>query len=191
MADGEEILWQGQPKGRILWADALQFRTLFGLVFACFAIFWIAGARNASSPDSPVIGLIGPLMAVPLVLVGLWIAGGWLFWDAFIRAGTHYTLTDRHAYIARHALGRRTMEAWPLAEIDRIWLEDGHPGAVRFEVTGDVRHARSRGAPIRLPFLPQQRAPLGFRDLDDPRRAHQLMLKAWQHSPEPDPETAP
>ncbi len=176
LASDEEILWQGQPQGRIIWRDALSMQSVMGLAFGGFAIFWIIGARGSSPEDDAVFAFVFPLLGIPFVLIGLWLAVGRLVWDAAMRAGTHYTLTNHHAYIARHMLGRRSLESWPLAEMDGITLDDGHPGSVLFDVSAELRRERMRPNPVRPPFV-TKRPVLGFRQIDDPRRVHRLITE--------------
>ena len=175
IAAGETILWQGQPASGILWRNLLQKETIIGLVFGGFAIFWIIGARSnvpASAPD--VFSLIFPLFGLPFVLIGVWLVIGRLIWDAALRSGTHYTLTDRNAYISRDMLGRRSFESWPLDGIKAMHLDDGHPGSVFFEVSAAVRQEHARPLPVRAP-LTFRKPELGFRQIDDPRRVHRLI----------------
>ena len=171
----EELLWQGRPQSRLIWRDALSARSVMGLVFFGFALFWINGAWTqapASAPDA--FQLLFPLLGVPFVLIGLWLAIGHLIWDAALRAGTHYTLTTRNAFISRHMFGRRSLESWPLDEMERVTLVDGHPGSVLFEVTNGVRAERARPMPVKAPIA-TRRPTLGFRQIEDPRRVYRLL----------------
>ena len=175
LAPDEELLWQGQPQARIIWRDALSVRTVIGLVFFGFALFWINGARTQTPAGAPdVFQLLFPLLGVPFVLIGLWLALGRLIWDAALRAGTHYTLTNRNAFISLHMFGRRSLESWPLDEIERVTLVDRHPGSVLFEVSADLRRERAQPMPVKPP-LATRRPSLGFREITDPRRVYTLI----------------
>ena len=170
----EELLWQGQPHVRIVWRDALSPRTVMGAIFFGFALFWINGARSTAPADAPVFNTLFPLLGVPFILLGLWLAVGHLIWDAALRAGTHYTLTNRNAFISRHMFGRRSLESWPLDEIERVTLVDGHPGSVLFEVSAGLRLERAQPMPVKPP-LATRRPRLGFREITDPRRVYTLI----------------
>jgi len=171
---GETILWQGQPMGGVIWRDVFQMRTVMGVFFIGFAIFWIIGARSTAPADEPLFRLLFPLLGVPFVLIGIFLTVGQLFWDALLRSGTHYTLTTQNAFIARHLFGRRSLETWPLAEIEEFQLIDGHPGSVLFDVSAGLRLERARPLPVKAPFT-FKRPSIGFRQIEDPRRVYRLI----------------
>ncbi len=71
MGTGERLIWADRPApGRL--ALARLPATLFGLVFAGFAVFWIAGATEATIDVDGAFSLF-PLFGLPFLLVGLWI----------------------------------------------------------------------------------------------------------------------
>lgn len=177
LAHGEDILWQGQPGRGIILREVLSRGFFMGAVFTGFSIFWISKARRMAPADEPLFALLFPLAGVPFLLIGLWMLIGRHVWDAWMRAGTHYTLTNRQAYIAKHMLGQRSLETWPLEDIDGVELIDGHPGSVLFQVSMAARMQHGRPAPIKTPFG-GTRAPLGFRQIEDPRRVHRLITEA-------------
>jgi hypothetical protein len=133
LAKDEEILWQGRPGSRVHWSALLTPRTLMGVFFTGFALFWISAAASMTGGGNfPFVFRLFPLFGIPFLLAGLNMLGGHAIWDAFKRANTHYTLTNRTAFIARNTFGKRTLRSYPIAEMDRILLEDGDPGSVIF-----------------------------------------------------------
>ncbi len=87
---GEDILWQGQPRASIIWADALRVQTLMGFFFAGFAIFWMSMASSITSGGNfPGPVRLFPLFGLPFLVIGLYQAVGHLFWDAYGRSRTY------------------------------------------------------------------------------------------------------
>ena len=127
---GERLLWEGAPASKVSFEAIDPKQTVFGLVFAGFAIFWmlmawgISGGFSASGPGS-VVTMIFPLFGLPFLAVGLYLAFGKLFWSAFTRGKTRYALTDRRAFIATSARGRQ-LKSYP---IDADTQLDYRPGA--------------------------------------------------------------
>lgn len=176
-ATGEEILWQGQPGRGIIWSEVLGKQAFMGAILAGFAVFWISGARQSSPGDQPIFALLFPLAGVPFLLLGLWMLIGHRIWDAWLRSGTYYTLTNRQAYISKHVLGRRSLETWPLEALSALKLVDGHPGSVLFEPDQATKIRHARPDPIKPP-LGHAKAPIGFRQIEDPRRVYRLITEA-------------
>lgn len=127
LAPGERILWQGRAEPGVDWPALIDMRTPFGLFFAGFACFWMWMAASMGAPGP------FPLFGLPFLLVGLHLAFGRVFWDALTRRSTHYTLTDRTAFIASAPFGKRKLERWTLRPGMALVLDDGDPGAVWFD----------------------------------------------------------
>lgn len=175
LAPGERILWQGRPEPGVDWQALVDTRTPFGLVFAGFACFWIwQAARMGGAGPFPLFG-------IPFLLVGLHLAFGRVVWDAYARRGTHYTLTDRTAFVASQALGKRKLDRYPLTPGMALVLEEGDPGAVWFgeQVTtyaggpGPGRSRRYRG-----PRTVRRR--IGFDRIAEARQVYGLLRAATQ-----------
>lgn len=171
LAPGEEILWQGQPHARIDWSGLLHPLTFMGVIFTGFSLFWIGMATAMTANGNvPFPFQLFPLFGLPFLAVGLWMLGGRLVFDAWLRGNSWYTLTSQTAFIARNAFGRKTLESWPLADMDRIVWQDGRPGSIIFHMKhgAGVRHGRN-GAPIRL---------LGFHQIDESQHVYGMMRSA-------------
>lgn len=171
LAPDEEVLWQGQPDTRIDWSGLVSPLTLMGFFFTGFSLFWIGMAfAMTSDTNAPFPFNFFPLFGLPFLAVGLWMLGARLVLDAWLLGRTWYTLTNQTAFIARNAFGKKTLESWPLQDMDRIVWEDGTPGSVIFHMKGGagVRHGNNR-TPVRF---------LGFHQIEDSQRVYSLMRGA-------------
>lgn len=181
---GERILWQGRPRPGVIWTDMLSAQSVFGLFFAGFAVFWIFGAasmgggfRHSSGPD---VFRFFPLFGLPFVAVGAYMVVGRLFWDAYLRSRSWYTLSDRTAYIATETLQGRKLERYPIDAETRLTLDDGEIGNLWFAErvvhraggysgTGSNRRYRGPSSTVH---------PVGFRRIEAPRKVYALMREA-------------
>jgi len=184
LVPGESILWQGQPDPRIIWRDMISLSSLFGLIFAAFAIFWsgLAWALLAQGGARGIF-MVFPLAGLPFALIGLYLMVGHLIRDAHVRRATHYTLTTQNAFVARNLDGRRTLESWPYDRMEDVMLEDADPGTVWFargklapsrpvvDKTGGRRRHRVGGTTATR---------IGFRHIPDARRVHGLIARGVQ-----------
>lgn len=177
---GERILWQGRPDTRVEWGDVISFQSMFGLVFAGFAVFWITMARNIGSHFDDGISSVFPLFGLPFVAVGLHMVVGRLIFDAVRRRGTWYTLSDRTAFIAVSSRGLRRLERYPLEPDMPLVLDDGNPGTVWFaeKVTHNPGGWSGSGSNQRYRGPSTTREQIGFRRIDGARGVYRLMLDA-------------
>lgn len=168
--EGETILWQGRPDTQIVWSSLLSFQSFFGLFFGGFAAFWISmallGVREAGG-----IFILFPLFGVPFLLAGLYSFIGHIFWNAYVRGRSWYTLTDRAAYIATEIFGKRRLKTYPYADMQPPELQDNTPGSVIFAEDITVHSNRRRGRTRRL----TQRVPVGFMRIDDARAVYRIL----------------
>jgi hypothetical protein len=171
LAPDETILWQGQPHSTIKWSGLLSPVSAFGVIFTGFSLFWMIMAFSMTSGSGiPVLSLLFPLFGLPFFLVGLWLVAGRLVMDAWLRGHTWYTLTNQTAFVARNALGKKTLESWPIADMDRIVWEDGNPGSVIFHMKHGTMPVSGRNG-TRIRFL-------GFHQIDDSQHVYGLMRRA-------------
>ncbi|MEX3017799.1 aspartate carbamoyltransferase catalytic subunit [Gymnodinialimonas hymeniacidonis] len=162
----ETILWQGQPEAGIRWRDALGFQGFFGAAFAAFALFWMATASFIAGNGPGFPFNLFPLFGLPFLFVGLYLMAGHVLADAYIRSTTWYTLTDRSAFIATNAFGRRKLESFRIRDMDMLELEDGVPGSVIFK-EGRVRPSNNS--------MPRR---VGFRNIIAAREVYRQMREA-------------
>lgn len=131
--DGEEIRWQGRPDTQIVWKVRHIFTFLFGIAFAGFAVFWMLMASAAG----------GGFWAFGMIhfSVGLGIAFGPPFWNAWRRRHTWYTLSDRRAFIATDTpfVGRR-LKSYPITDDTVIGFQPGKAASIHFA----KEHRRSK-----------------------------------------------
>ncbi|MCB6179156.1 hypothetical protein LHP98_13605 [Rhodobacter sp. Har01] len=177
---GEAILWQGQPAPGLRLVDFLDRRAPFGLVFAGFAVFWMANAAAMSGNAPGPMAWAFPLFGLPFLLIGLNLSIGRPLRDALRRRTTFYTLSDRAAYIATRGAGARKLDRYPLDASFRPTLEDGDPGSIWFAVAeGEARRGwRGTGAARRYSSVTVGRSRIGFEAITDARGVYARMLAA-------------
>jgi hypothetical protein len=98
-AQGERILWSGQPKASRMWP--LFGIWLFAVPWTAFAIFWesialMPWAAGTKTPDGIThsFGIIMPLFGLPFVLIGLGMMAA-PFWAMAKAKSTVHALTDK------------------------------------------------------------------------------------------------
>lgn len=177
--DGERILWQGRPDTDVVWRDLLSSETVFGVFFTGFSVFWIASASSIINMGPHMggggIGAIFsffPLFGLPFLAVGLHMVIGRIFFDAYMRGKTWYTLSNEAAYIARDAMGRRSLKRYGFAEMLAPDLVDGHPGSIFFAEELKQYQSGSRNSSRRTTA---KRTRIGFRRIDDARTVYRLI----------------
>jgi len=177
LVEGEEILWQGRPDGQIVWRSLLAPETAFGVFFTGFAAVWIKMASwiGSAAPDTGGVIDIFPLFGLPFVLIGLYMIVGRIFADAYLRRGTHYTLTNLDTYIATNVFGRKKLKNYPISAGQQVTLEDGTPGSVWFatETVATTRTTTINGRQSQRTGTSQRK--IGFRRIDDAREVYGIM----------------
>lgn len=123
---GERILWQGRPDGRIVFTRGTFALVGFGLAFSGFAAVWMSLASMA--------GGFFWAFGIPHFLVGLGVIWSGLFFPAWRRRHSWYTLTDRRAFIATDLpLKGRKLTSWPIRPGTPLEMDDRNPGTVYFQ----------------------------------------------------------
>jgi len=156
----EKILWQGQPDGRFRLRGKNIALSIFGLFFLGFSLFWITMASTATSATGGA-GLMFPLFGLPFVLIGLYLVIGIHWFDALGRRKTHYTLTDKRAFIATGFLGKR-LKSYPIDGDTVLELRPGTPGSVFF--AKEIRRGKNG----------TYRIPIGFELIPDAEKVYQI-----------------
>ena len=123
--DGERILWQGRPDNRVAFRASHIFTFIFGVFFAGFALFWMIMASQAGG-GFWMFGLIHFTAGVGIML-------GPIFWPAWSRRHTWYTLTDRRAFIATDIpmMGKK-LKSYPIEAGTPIDFRRGEPATLYF-----------------------------------------------------------
>lgn len=173
---GEVILWQGAPDGRIRWSDLASLQTAFGVFFTLFSVVWIGFALSFGD----AFGLIFVVFGLPFLLLGLYMAGARIPIEARMRRQTHYTLTNRAAYIGTVRFGRRALERHALNGDMPLAIEDGDTGTVYF-AEKTVPHATVE--PVSDTVTSPGRVTtstvrVGFEHIQNPRRVYGLLRDA-------------
>lgn len=156
---GETILWQGQPDATPRLERKDLPKSVFGLLFAGFALFWILSALQAGG----AIWMFGLIH----LGVGLWLATWPFLGKSFVSRRTWYTLTDRRAIIASDLpWRRRALDSYPITADTPFEFQDTEPGTIWFgERYPAAIRARRKG-----------RTRAGFERIGDARGVYRQML---------------
>ncbi len=153
---GETILWQGRPDGAVVLKLSNIAMLVFGLFFAGFALFWMVLAARAGGMFW-MFGLIH-------FSVGIGIAFGALFWSAYRRRHSWYTLSNRRAFIATDLpLRGKRLKSWPITPVSMLELVDGALGSVHFAQA--TKRGKNRSYRVKV----------GFERIADGSRVYRLM----------------
>jgi hypothetical protein len=122
---GENIIWQGRPDGAVTLRPRNIMMLVFGLFFAGFALFWMVMAASAGG-GFWMFGLLHFSVGVGIIFSAL-------FWGAYKRRHSWYTLSDRRAIIATDLplLGKK-IKSWPITASSVLDLTQGPPDTVNF-----------------------------------------------------------
>ena len=189
LEDGETILWQNRPDGRVIWGEVFQFPSLFGLIFAGMAWGWLQGVRWISAGMTGgtdgliVFEFVGALF----MAVGAYMVIGRPIVGAFVRRRTWYTLTDRAAYLATDIFGKRKLKRIGIDEMnllvnspverDTIWL--------RREVTRNP-YTRRTAQGRRHNRVQTSSQHFGFEHIDDVETVRALLFRLRDALPRDD-----
>ena len=128
----------------------------FGLFFAGFALFWMIMASQAGG----FFWMFGLLH----FFVGLGVAFGAVFWSAWKRRHTWYTLTDKRAFIASDVPFKgRSLKSYPITPTTVLDYDGGDPASIMFD------HEMRRGK------NGQYRVDVGFERIADGSAVYRMM----------------
>ncbi|MCM2561615.1 hypothetical protein M8756_05095 [Lutimaribacter sp. EGI FJ00015] len=130
----EIILWQGRPDARIDWRALSARRATVGAVTTLVAALWIGLAGNVLAPvNRPLADVLLAGAGFALLAVGLFNLFGHVLWDAYRRARTWYTLSDRRAFIATKLpfLGKQ-LHSYPITSDTLLTFDDCEPASIGF-----------------------------------------------------------
>lgn len=162
---GEQILWQGAPDPRVVFAWTQLPEILFGLVFAGFALFWTTMAT--------IMGGVFGLFGLPFLLVGLMVIFKSNYLMAYFNRHTFYTLTNRRAIIATsYPHAKREMKSYPIDAKSALELsQQDDYGNVIFH--RKIWRSRNSG---------EKTKNIGFYRIPDARRVFSLMRQIQQEA---------
>ncbi|MEL7115129.1 MAG: aspartate carbamoyltransferase catalytic subunit [Pseudomonadota bacterium] len=154
--EGEHILWQGRPDGKVVIRATHVFTFIFGTFFAGFALFWMIMASAAPGPFW-MFGLLH-------FSVGIGVMIGPLAWPAWVRRHTWYTLTDRRAFIATDIpfMGRK-LQSYEISPKTPLEYEAGQPASLYFA----HEYQRTKNG--------SRRKPIGFERIDEGETVYRLV----------------
>jgi len=159
LGNGESILWQGRPDPNKPITLATLGQIAFGLLFAGFALFWMAIASRAGG-FFWMFGLIH-------FAVGLGMAGRAAIWPRIKLSNTWYTLTNRHAFIATSIpLQGQKLRSWAINADSVLTFDEGPPPSVGFGFETVKRRNKKQLSAIGFERIADGRAVYGImRDL--------------------------
>ena len=99
----EQILWEGEPDPKVIFAKQDRILVPFSLVWAGFALFWETGVSMAGFFPGSIFGLV-------FVAVGMYMVVGRFFYKRWDRRRIQYVVTNRRALVLRSG-GRSFQEA--------------------------------------------------------------------------------
>lgn len=154
--EGEKILWQGRPDGRLSLHPHNWPAFIFGLFFAGFALLWMILAAAAGG----VMWMFGLIH----FSVGIGVGLGPNIWSAWRRRHAWYTLTNRRAFIATDTpLAGRRLATYPITADTRLALSDKAPATLSFA----SRTRRGKNGSYEVP--------IGFERIYDAPEVYALM----------------
>jgi len=125
---GERIVWSGRPGQGVIFTGRDAFLVPFSLLWCGFAVFWTFSVTRVPGTP-PFFALWGAMF----VCIGLYFVAGRFVFDAWVRRGMSYALTDRRVLIARSAPSANftavTLDRLPDAHLSEA--ADGR-GTIRF-----------------------------------------------------------
>lgn len=123
----ERLLWSGAPRGGLVFRRADLLLVPLSLLWTAFVLFWITDMVAAQAPPFFLA------FATLFLALALYQVAGRFFVDSWLRAVTHYGITDARVIIVATVLSRR-VQSLPLAGLTDVTLiEDrGGFGAIRF-----------------------------------------------------------
>ncbi|WGW04810.1 aspartate carbamoyltransferase catalytic subunit [Tropicibacter oceani] len=161
---GEVILWQARPAPGLSLGRVQPMRHVMGLIFVTFSLFWMSVASSITGQikEGPV-GLF-PLFGLIFLAIGMWNAGLFVIWNAFVRRFTTYTLTNRRGFVASNTplLGRK-LKSYPIQPDTPLEFEGDDPGTIWFA----ERHVMTKNG--------SHRHRIGFERIPEARKVYALL----------------
>ena len=145
IVDGAEvtIFTPGAFDGFTQLRHAVAIELGLGLAFAGFALFWMVLAASAG----------GFFWAFGLIhfSVGIGISFGALFWSAYRRRNTWYTLTNKRAFVASELpLKGRKLKSYPITETTVLEFDNATPATIHF--AEETRRGQNGTSQVKIGF---------------------------------------
>ena len=154
--EDENILWQGRPDGAVVWKLSNIPAILFGLFFSGFALFWMVMAASA--------GGVFWMFAIPHFLIGFGIGIGPIYWNAYKRRHSWYTLTDKRALIATELpVQGRKLKSYPITKTTMLGMDTNDPASITF--ASRIQRLKNGTREIKI----------GFERIEDGTQVYRLM----------------
>ena len=133
----ETILWQARPSSGLSLHGSNPLSIGMGIFFMAFSLYWISMANNIADHIDGIFPKIFPLFGVPFFLIGAYNAFGHIFWQAYLRSKTHYTLTNKRGFIATdHPFQGKLLKNYPIDAQSDVVLKIGPPDSIWFAGKG-------------------------------------------------------
>jgi hypothetical protein len=128
---GEHVLWAGRPAQGVRLHSVDWLFVPFAVIWFALVVTWEIAVIVTGAPGYFV------LIGIPLLLIGIFIVGGRFFWDAKVRAGQTYSLTDRRAIIG-NSFPSNWVKSYDLTKLSEIIVagQPGGAGTVIFKEEG-------------------------------------------------------
>lgn len=127
LVPGENLVWAGQPKTSVVFHKEDAFLIPFSLLWGGFAIFWEAGVSGMWGSQAHGPWTFGMLWGVPFVLIGQYLIWGRFFYVAWLKARTHYAVTNRRVIAVQDSWKRQMASAY-LDSLPSLIKEVGSSG---------------------------------------------------------------
>lgn len=161
LSNGERVIWAGRPKTGMRFDSGDILVIPFGLMFLGFSIFWEYSAT--STGKAPIFFT---LWGIPFILVGLHISIGRFFWDAWVRSGQIYALTNLRLIVLRQG----SMQSSALNSLPQLNLTTSADGSGTINFSAPI--ATDDG------FSKRPRNGSSFRFLENADEVYAKILKA-------------
>jgi len=122
----EHIIWQGRPATGLRLKPRNLIKSPFGIFFLGYAIFWTSNSARTGGTGFLMFGL-------PFIAAGLWLVFGKHIFDSLRRGRTHYTLTNKRAFIATDLFGRK-LQSFVIHKNSPLEYHPGPPDTIIFAI---------------------------------------------------------
>jgi len=163
------MLWEGRPQRGLMLRARDGLLIPFSLLWCGFAIFWEYQATFGIKGQGPV-SIFFELWGAMFVAIGLYFVFGRFLFDAYIRAGTYYGVTNQRIMISSGLL-RREVRSMFLAGLPEMRLSQSRDGRGTIKFGAD---------PIgnRMSFSWTGSSVPAFEGIEDPANVYHVILKA-------------